>query len=116
MIGEWHQSTEIKSGNKKSVDYKYTDTNGVDYTFVTEQVGKLEKVVTYYSNNKGGNSHSSNTQLRAQIGNSTSIAGRGNINNSNSQIQTLNHSNGTIFGWIENGEICCYSRFRGLII
>lgn len=97
MIGEWHQSTEIKSGNKKSVDYKYTDTNGVDYTFVTEQVGKLEKVVTYYSNNKGGNSHSSNTQLRAQIGNSTSIVGKGNINNSNSQIQTLNHSNGTIF-------------------
>ena len=77
--------TETKKGSKKSIDYKLTDTNGSEYTLVTEQADKIERVVTYYANRKGGNSHSSNTQLRAQIGNTTSSASKGTTNNSNNQ-------------------------------
>ncbi len=110
--------TETKKGSKKFIDYKFTDTNGSEYTLVTEVSNRKEKISTYYKNSKGNIPTRPNTQLRAQAGNTTSSASKGTTNNSNNQIQTLQNSNGTIFGWVENGYIYltpegCYSRFKG---
>jgi hypothetical protein len=96
--------TEIINGNKKHINYKYTDTNGISYTLVTEVSNRKEKISTYYANRKGGNSHSSNTQLRAQIGNTTSSANKGTTNNSNNQ-KVFEKSDDTMLGWLENGLI-----------
>lgn len=97
--------TEKKDGNKNLVEYKYTDSNGIIYLFITEYVDRAEKFVTYYTNRKGGNSHSFNTHLSAQAGNTTSSASKGTTNNLNNKINFLRSADGTIYGWIENGTI-----------
>ncbi len=97
--------TETKKGGKKSIDYKFTDTNGVDYILVTEFDNRKENISTYYKNYRGNIPTRPNTQLRAQAGNTTSSASKGTTNNSNNLKIFEKKSDGTIYGWFENGEI-----------
>ena len=96
--------SRTKGANKKN-EYTYNH-NGVSYTIVTQNKEGKEEIVTFYSDKKSSSPASSNTSDDARSNREDDLSGdKGNINDSNNQIQTLQNSNGTIFGWVENGEI-----------
>ena len=77
--------TEKKRGNKTVLEYKYTDSNGVEYTVITENNKGREEFTNFYTNRKALSSARKTRSEEARASNDNASGDKGSDNSSNTQ-------------------------------